>query len=48
MLVKLKFRFPEIVLGMLLAIAVFGMGMLFSSQQSSPAAQSQRTDNRPN
>jgi hypothetical protein len=31
MLVKLKFHSPEIVLGMLLAVAIFAIGMVFSS-----------------
>ena len=48
MLIKLRFGFPEVVIGMLLAVAIFAIGMVFgSSQQSSPAAQSQHADNRP-
>ncbi len=32
MLIKLKFRFPDIVLGMLLAVAIFAIGAAISSQ----------------
>src|ERR1700733_768992 len=39
MLIKLLFRFPEVLLGVLLAVALFAMGMLFSSQYSGNAAQ---------
>lgn len=31
MLIKLKFKFPEIILGILIAVAIFAMGMVFSS-----------------
>ena len=37
MLIKLKFRLPEIVLGILLMAAVFAMGMLFESSRHQPA-----------
>jgi hypothetical protein len=40
MLVKLKFQFPEIVLGMLLAVAIFALGAVVFSSGSQP-------DNRP-
>ena len=32
MRIKIKFYFPEIFLGMLLAVAIFAIGMAFSSQ----------------
>jgi hypothetical protein len=34
MLIKLRFRFPEVLLGILLAVAIFAMGMLFASSPS--------------
>jgi hypothetical protein len=36
--VKLKFYIPEILLGVLLTIAVFGMGMLFQSSSHQPSS----------
>jgi hypothetical protein len=35
-LVKLKFYIPEILLGALLTVAIFGMGMLFQSSSHQP------------
>jgi hypothetical protein len=47
MLIKLRFRFPEIFLGMFLAVAIFAMGAVFwSSQYSGPSAQSQSPEKR--
>ena len=43
MLIKLKFRFPEIVFGILFAVAIFAMGMLFSSQPSKENQQQNQT-----
>jgi hypothetical protein len=34
----MRFRFPEIILGVFLTIAVFGIGFVFSSSQHSPPA----------
>lgn len=34
MLIKLRFHFPEVLLGILLAVAIFAMGMLFASSTS--------------
>jgi hypothetical protein len=34
MLIKLKFRFPEVFLGILLAVAIFAIGAAFSSQHA--------------
>jgi hypothetical protein len=39
MLVKLKFCIPEIVLGALLTVAIFGMGMMFESSRHPPSQQ---------
>jgi hypothetical protein len=40
MLIKLRFRFPEVFFGILLAVAIFVMGALFwSSQNTGPPAQ---------
>lgn len=42
MLIKLRFRFPEVLLGFLLAVAIFAMGALFlSSPNSSSPTQTQ-------
>jgi hypothetical protein len=38
MLIKLKFRFPEIVIGILLSVAIFAMGMTFESSRSQPSS----------
>jgi hypothetical protein len=43
MLIKLKFRFPELIVGVLLAVAVFAMGMFFSSQPPQNKAPDQHT-----
>jgi hypothetical protein len=37
MLVKLKFYFPEVLLGVLLAVMIFVMGMVFQSSRYQPA-----------
>jgi hypothetical protein len=45
MLVKLRFRFPEIVFGALLAVAIFALGATFwSAQYSSQSAQTKHTE----
>ena len=36
MLIKLTFRLPEIVIGILLAVAIFAMGMVFQSSRHQP------------
>jgi hypothetical protein len=46
MSIKTKFRFPEIIFGMLLAVAIFAMGMVFESSRS-PQSDAQQTANNP-
>jgi len=45
MLITLKFRFPEIVLGILLAVAIFATGMVVdSSRRQEQSVQKQKTE----
>ncbi|MGB7102148.1 MAG: hypothetical protein WBD95_25725 [Xanthobacteraceae bacterium] len=46
MLIKLRFHFPEIVLGILLAVALFAMGAIFQSSHQPPSAEQAAESNK--
>jgi hypothetical protein len=46
MLIKLRFRFPEILLGVLLSVAIFAMGAAFWSSPNSSAPTQPQTDTK--
>jgi hypothetical protein len=43
MLIKLKFQFPEIVIGILLTVAIFAVGMVFESSRKPPNNQQEQS-----
>jgi len=44
MLIKIRIYFPEVILGILLAVAIFAVGALFGSSNYQPANQQSRTE----
>jgi hypothetical protein len=46
MLIKLRFRFPDVLFGVLLAVAIFAMGALFWSSPNSSAPTQTQTDTK--
>src|ERR1700737_5349974 len=46
MLIKLRFRFPDVLFGVLLAVAIFAMGAMFWSSPNSSAPTQTQTDTK--